>query len=263
MLIHPDMMKINKKKFKINSILENTFKSLKILIGTPVFEITPNNLTINLFYYLAKKAYKNHILRVLLKKLSKNKKNQILKNKYLSRKIINLQKHIALHVKFKVFQVTGELLLGLEQNINILKFLTLFLSKKFKKPIKLDLIRLIHPILDSKISANAFGLIVNNLNRNFFYTTAKFFKSAKIKNPTVIKNIIASGKKHNAILSGINLKKAGRLVTQPIIPKRTTKVIQKGSINRTNTDFVTSSRFTAKNKRGAFSITITMGHKFF
>ena len=64
----------NKKKFKINSILENTFKSLKILIGTPVFEITPNNLTINLFYYLAKKAYKNHILRVLLKTIKKQKK---------------------------------------------------------------------------------------------------------------------------------------------------------------------------------------------
>ena len=185
----------------------------------------------------------------------------MLQNKYLTHKILRNQS--GFRMKFRFYQKTGKLMYLIEQKFKYLKSLILFLSKKLKKPIKLDLIRLKNPTLDSKISANAFGLIVNNLNRNFFYTTAKFFKSAKIKNPTVIKNIIASGKKHNAILSGINLKKAGRLVTQPIIPKRTTKVIQKGSINRTNTDFVTSSRFTAKNKRGAFSITITMGHKFF
>ena len=52
-------------------------------------------------------------------------------------------------------------------------------------------------------------------------------------------------------------------MTQSIVPKQTSKIIQIGSINRANTDFVTTARYTAKNKRGAFSITVTMGHKFF
>ena len=93
-----------------------------------------------------------------------------------------------------------------------------------------------------------------------------FLNSANINKATKIKNILASKfrkSKKLAALTGINLKKGGRLITQPIIPKLTTKIMQIGTINRANTDFVTTSRYTAKSKRGAFSITVTMGHKFF
>ena len=56
----------NKKQFKLNSILENSFYSIKSLIGTPVYEITPNKIIINLFYYLKKRRnnFKNLNLRI-------------------------------------------------------------------------------------------------------------------------------------------------------------------------------------------------------
>jgi hypothetical protein len=231
----------NKKKFKINSILENSFYTMKSLIGTPVYEITPNNITINLFYYLKKRYYQMN-----LKQTKFNNKKFF--NKNLSK--------AAFGQNFKKFKL----------RLNYLKSLIFFLSKKINKPINLDLTRLSHPTLDSKISANAIGIITNKLKKKFLPISFKFFESAKIKNPTIIKNIIFSGNRNSntlAVVSGINLKKGGRLMTQSIVPKLTSKIIQIGSINRANTDFVTTSRYTAKNKRGAFSITVTMGHKFF
>lgn len=219
----------NKKKFKINSILENSFYTLKSLIGTPVYEITPNNITINLFYYLKK----NRSYRLNLFKLYN--KPQLLKH----RKLI----------------------------LKYLKSLIFVLSKKFNKPINLDLTRLFHPTLDSKISANALGIIANKLQQKFLKLSFQFFDSANIKNPREKFKNVFSRKNINstklAFITGINLKKGGRLITQPIIPKLTTKIMQIGTINRANTDFVTTSRYTAKSKRGAFSITVTMGHKFF
>ena len=160
----------------------------------------------------------------------------------------------------------GQNFIKFKLRLNYLKSLIIFLSQKIKKPINLGLTRLSHPTLDSQISANAIGLITNKLKKKFLPISFKFFEYAKIKNPTIIKNIIFSGNKNLntlAVVSGINLKKGGRLMTQSIIPKLTSKIIQIGSINRANTDFVTTSRYTAKSKRGAFSITVTMGHKFF
>ena len=66
-----------------------------------------------------------------------------------------------------------------------------------------------------------------------------------------------------SVLSGINIKKGGRLKTEKIIPKKTSISIQKGKLNRGITSLVTTNRFTSKSKKGAFSITVTMGHKFF
>lgn len=228
----------NKKKFKINSILENSFFSLKSLIGTPVLEITPNNITINLFYYFKKLTRRSHYMI----------------NRSLLRGKISLAKSKVLRKRLKLL------------NFHYLKSLIFFLSKKFNKPIKLDLTRLFHPSLDSQISANALGLLANKLLMRYLRLSNFFLNSAKIVKPAKIKKLL-SGKFSKTsklgVLTGINLKKGGRLLTQPIIPRLTTKIMQKGSIKRANTDIVTTSRFTGKNKRGAFSITVTMGYKFF
>ena len=64
-------------------------------------------------------------------------------------------------------------------------------------------------------------------------------------------------------ISGINIKLAGRPFKERIVPRFTSRTIQRGNLGKTKTDFITTSRFTNKNKRGAFSFTITMGHKFF
>ena len=82
----------------------------------------------------------------------------------------------------------------------------------------------------------------------------------------MIKNKLNSSKKSRTIfsvISGVNIKLGGRLVSQRIIPKRSSTVIQKGKLNRDITSLITTNRFTSNSNRGAFSITVTMGHKFF
>ena len=143
-------------------------------------------------------------------------------------------------------------------NNDKLQSLCLILSKIYKKPVELELDRLHYPYYDSNILSNMIGLISNIVKLRFIIK--KLFTIAKIKKTN---NFINKYSIIPSYLSGFKIRVAGRLLTQPIIPKITTKIIQKGSINRTNTDFVTTSRYTGKNKRGAFSITVTIGHKFF
>lgn len=67
-------------------------------------------------------------------------------------------------------------------------------------------------------------------------------------------------KKHNAYLSGLKVRLAGRLMTQSMRPRFTVQTKQSGSLARVKVDFVEKSRFTGKNKRGTFSFTVTMSH---
>lgn len=79
------------------------------------------------------------------------------------------------------------------------------------------------------------------------------------------KNLTRSKKSRTifSVISGANIKLGGRLISQIIIPKNSSTNIQKGKLNRNITSFITKNRFTSKSNRGAFSITVTMGHKFF
>lgn len=63
-------------------------------------------------------------------------------------------------------------------------------------------------------------------------------------------------------LSGMNIKLAGRLMTQSIRPRFTVQNLQDGSLARVKVHFIEKSRFTGKNKRGAFSFTVTISHVF-
>jgi ribosomal protein S3 len=55
---------------------------------------------------------------------------------------------------------------------------------------------------------------------------------------------------------GIFIKIAGRLNTERITPKRTTKSILVGSIEKGRGNIVDSYKFTNKNKRGAFTVSV-------
>jgi hypothetical protein len=59
-------------------------------------------------------------------------------------------------------------------------------------------------------------------------------------------------------LSGMNIKLAGRLMTQSIRPRFTVQSKQEGSLARVKVHLIEKSRFTGKNKRGAFSFTVTL-----
>lgn len=143
-------------------------------------------------------------------------------------------------------------------NNDKLQSLCLILSKIYKKPVELELDRLHYPYYDSNILSNMIGLISNIVKLRFIIK--KLFTIAKIKKTNKFSNkfsIIPS------YLSGFKLRVAGRLLTQRVIPRLTVKTIQRGTLARGKAQFVDSARFTNKNKRGSFSITVTMGHVFF
>jgi Mitochondrial ribosomal protein (VAR1) len=61
-------------------------------------------------------------------------------------------------------------------------------------------------------------------------------------------------------LSGINVRLGGRLMTQGMRARYTVQTKQSGSLARAKVEFVERARFTGKNKRGAYSFTVTMSH---
>ena len=48
-----------------------------------------------------------------------------------------------------------------------------------------------------------------------------------------------------------------------ITPRQTVKKIQYGSLDRSKANYISTARLTQKNKRGSFSFTVSIGHKFF
>ena len=90
----------------------------------------------------------------------------------------------------------------------------------------------------------------------------KLFEKAVIKNL----NKINSNYKNNCIpafLSGITIKVAGRLLTHKVVPRQTIKITRRGALAKGKINFSDVARFTNKNKRGAFSVTILSGQNYF
>ena len=58
----------------------------------------------------------------------------------------------------------------------------------------------------------------------------------------------------------MNVKLAGRLMTQSMRPRFTVQTKQEGSLARVKVNYTDKSRFTGKNKRGAFSFTVRISH---
>ena len=141
-----------------------------------------------------------------------------------------------------------------------LQLLCLYLSKFYKKPVELELDRLYYPYFDSNILANFIGLISKTMK--FRFIIRRLLSVAKLKNPLKLSKKTRSSLLPS-FLSGFNIRLAGRLLTQRVIPRFSVKTIQRGTLARGKTNFVNSARFTDKNRRGAYSITITLGHVFF
>lgn len=137
-----------------------------------------------------------------------------------------------------------------------LNLLCIILSSFFKKPVILDLNRIYYPYFDSNIFVNFLANIINKIQiRNI---TKSFFKKAIIKNPFKLdRKLIVN--KFPSLLSGINIKIAGRLLTNRVVPRKTITTVRRGALARIKINYLDIARYTNKNKRGAFSITITTG----
>ena len=214
----------NKQKIisNITSILKNSFYSMYSIISRPVLEISPNKVTINLFFFV-----------------SRNKNRRQIGSSYNNLKFLST-------------------------NHKQLQFLCINLSKYLKKPVELELIRLYYPYNDSQILANSIGQLSKNIRNRFRTLVDNTFNFSKIKNPT--KMIMLKNSRISILpsfLTGIKIRLGGRLLSQKVVPRFTVQTFQEGSLARTKANVVTSSRFTHKNKRGTFSITVSVGQGFF
>lgn len=141
---------------------------------------------------------------------------------------------------------------------NKLEKLVKLLSKLFKKPIELELIRIYSPQNESNILANLIGNLSNFIKFRNIYK--KLLKLSKTKNISKGLNYRFRNNSIPSFLSGIYLKLAGRVITQKSKKRVKSKIVQKGSLARTNVNLISVNRFVNKNKKGSFSITIKTGH---
>ena len=64
-------------------------------------------------------------------------------------------------------------------------------------------------------------------------------------------------------LTGLKIKVGGRLMKYRVVRKRTVKSLQRGISSFGRVNYLDWARYTSKNKRGAFSITISAGQNLF
>lgn len=196
----------------------------------------------------------------------------------LKKRYFNFNKKMAKNFIFKLFCSNLNKIYN-----NKFKIICDILSNKFNKPVELHLTRLHYPYHDSNILVNLLAMNLKNKRKKSRVLIKKIFKKRPVKNLnnqiTSMNNFnnsnINSGKKRNlnsfirpgdnniAFLSGLNIKIAGRLMREPIIPRITTKTFEKGARAPGKVNFLDNSSFTGKNKKGAFTIKISSGQNLY
>ena len=137
-----------------------------------------------------------------------------------------------------------------------LKILSQLLSNIFNKPVQLELIRLHYPFYDPNIIVNLLSYLSENIKIRRLL--GKIYKSALITKPTAS----IQRKRFSVIpgyLTGLTIKFAGRFPTQKIVPRKTVKTEKIGSLARKKAVLVETARFSNKNRRGAFTISVSTG----
>ena len=248
----------NKIIKNIYKLLAGSFKSMYCLISKPVFVMTPDKIIIQLFYFL----FIPNILKSknLFKYGNRNKLSKQIwfkRKKRIKKQYRNFRK-IKINVRIKLRKLSNVVIIKIFKD----KFKKLcdILSHLFKKPVQLDLIRLHYPYNDSNILVNLLGIMINKIKLRIIFR--KLFEKAVIKNL----NKVTGKTKFNilpAFLSGVNIRVAGRLLTHRVVPRKTVKIIQRGAAATGKINFSDVARYTNKNKRGAFSITVSSGQNLF
>ena len=149
----------------------------------------------------------------------------------------------------------------LDININKLQGLSANLSRYFKKSIKFELTQLHSVINNSQILINILGKLGLSRRNSFQRITNRFLKFQSQK--LMFRSNLFKFRRFASILTGVNIKLGGRLMRGKIVPRRTVKKIQYGSLARSKSNYVSTATLTQKNKRGSFSFTVSIGHKFF
>jgi len=252
----------------IFNFLTASFRALHCLISKPVFVVTPDKVEIQLFYYfldpkknLKKEkwvlggSYKRAQVPTLIN-TNVESENQEYKDKITSRLV---KFHFKL-IKMKDKNVIIWRKNFIARNANKLKIICDILSKFLKKPVELNLIRLHYPYFDSNILVNLLGIMINKVKLRIIIR--KLFANTVIKNLSNV-NLNRNNNIIPAFLSGINIRVAGRLLTQRVVPRKTVKTVIRGASARSKVNFRDIATYSNKNRRGAFSITVNSGQNYF
>jgi ribosomal VAR1-like protein len=275
---------INKDLFKINKLLFYFFKSLNCLISKPVYLHTPDKVIVQLFYYLnipKKKVFRLFSIlyfnsfrqKYLLKKsqITSLRKNSLkTKNKGVA---ISKIPFIKRKVRKAISRLRGKSDLERSLFFNLRKFnlakvftnkfqlIIEIITRKFKKPVIFQLIRLHHPYHDANILANLLSLNIRNKRKKSRIAINKIYSNKAVK--TLNDPNLKSVNLIPAFLSGLNLKIGGRLMREPIIPRLTTKNFERGAISPGKVNYLDIATVTKKNRKGAYSITIKSAQNFY
>jgi hypothetical protein len=147
---------------------------------------------------------------------------------------------------------------------NEINAFTYLLESYFNCAIQLEITRLKYPYYNSNILSQLIGL--NGKKYGYEQVIRKLFPKIYIRNPkTTLTLYDLTPKRKKALvsfISGIKLRIAGRFYRHKIIPRKTVNSFQRGSLQRGVINFVDSSKYINKSKRGTFCITLTLSHIF-
>lgn len=235
-------------RFNLISFLENAFFTMSSIISRPIFDITHDKITIHLFLFNIGSSKNNNKFAQINKNRSSSRSNRSYSN---NSNHSNYSNNATNQLNF------------LAINKNKLELICAFLSKYIKKTVVLDLVKIHNPIFESNILSKIVAPLTYKMK--FYFIFKKFLSKIKMYKP-LTKRTESQKVKFNRIpsfISGISLKLAGRALRQPIRPKFTVQQEQQGSVVRGKVSYLSKSRFTTKNKRGTFSITVSIGQNFF
>ena len=126
------------------------------------------------------------------------------------------------------------------------------LSKLFRRPVELRLVRLHYPYLNSDILAQY--IAINTAKYNFTRIISRASNAIFSSIPDFGNNLelvtIPS------YITGMKVKISGRLLTQRSVPRQSVQTVQVGSFA---CDKVESASYTSKNKKGAFTVKVWIG----
>jgi hypothetical protein len=270
--ITEELLKLNKDKvnnlkyFVINNYKLQNFNLIKNLVS--IFKwylvLTP---------YLLKLKNSDDIriseIRVIniINKFKASQLKKKLTTKFKFRRRINDMAYWfkKLRKKRRKNKIKKKLFLLAKVNINRLfkfkfKTLTDLLSDKLNNNIQLELIRLHYPYKNSNILANFLALLINRIK--FIRLTRKIIKYSIVKRFNNSK-LLNTDSKFPSYLSGFKIKIGGRLMKYRVVRKRTVKLVQRGASSIGKVNYTDWGRFTNKNRRGAYSITVSTGQNFF
>jgi ribosomal protein S3 len=162
-----------------------------------------------------------------------------------------LPNSVVVHV-FYYIPVTGQAL-----NNNTVNNLGEALTRIFKQPVELRLVKQNYPYLNSYILAQY--IASNTLTNKLVNIVRRVFSSVApvkdIRSSEALASVLPSH------IVGIKVRVSGRLVTERSRPQQTVQSAEIGSFSKDNLSLVDSALFTTKNKKGAFTVKVWISQR--